>query len=181
LPPLFVFFVLESIFNIIWDTIPAVQPNLDIQNNDQTRTYVQYCAGNKWFWLGSVLFRCCLLIVSAILAYLSKGLKKEQNYSKETALAIYTTAIILVVCVPIGFALTQSATLVVLLKGIAICMGVMMTVVITFFDPVYRIFSGKDERKFQSTVTGLSGGASGSDSVKSHSAATASVMTVKDM
>jgi len=59
--------------------------------------------------------------------------------------------IILVVSVPIGFALTQSPTLVTLLKGIAICLAIMMTIIITFFDPLVRIIKGKEPRQYVST------------------------------
>jgi len=154
---LFICLVIEGVFQACWDGIAAVRPNLDKHIDLSARTFTIYCGGNRWMWLGSVLVRVGLLIISAIVAYLSRGLRKEQNYSKETALAIYTTAIILVVAIPIGFAVTQSPVLVVFLKGIAICLGIMATIIITFFDPVFRIFTGKDPREFKSTVSRMSG------------------------
>jgi len=149
--------IIEGIFQACWDGIPAVRPNLDTFLDNQERTFTIYCGGNRWMWLGSVLVRVGLLIISAIVAYASRGLRKEQNYSKETALAIYTTAIILIVTIPIGFAVTQSPVLVVFLKGIAICLGIMATIIITFYDPVSRVFTGKDPREFKSTVSRMTG------------------------
>jgi len=160
--------VTEAIFQALWDGIPQVRPNRDFAFDNTARTYTIYCAGNKWMWLGGVLVRVAMLLASAVVAYLSRGLKKEQNYSKETALAIYTTAIILIVAIPIGFAVTASPDLVIFLKGIAICLGVMSTIIITFFDPLIRIFTGKDPRMFQSSsVSGLTGGASGPTGIMS--------------
>jgi len=152
-----VFVVFEGVYQACWDGIIQVRPFLDYANDNTARTYTIYCAGNKWMWLGSVLVRVLLLIASAVIAYMSKGLKKEQNYSKETALVIYTSCIILIVGIPIGFAVTSSPDLVVFLKGITICLAMLTTVLITFFDPVKRIVTGKEPRKFQSTSTGLTG------------------------
>lgn len=154
--PMLICVFLEIIFQVCWDAIPAIRPYLSYYQNNEQRTYTVYCAGNKWMWLGAVLVRVVVLILSAILAYLSRGLKKEQNYSRETAFAIYTAMIILIVAIPIGYAIPDSPVLVVLLKGIAICLGIMMTIIITFFDPVRRIITGREARKFQSSgVSGL--------------------------
>jgi len=169
-------FILEAIFQVIWDSVEVVRPYLSYAKNNEARTYVVYCAGIQWMWLGAVLVRVCLFIPSAAIAYLSRGLSKEQNYSKETALVIYTVTIILIVSIPIGFAVTSSPDLVVFLKGISICLGIMATIIIIFFDPIKRIIQGKEPRRFQSsaqtgTSSGMSGGAIGSNLVNSSSVA----------
>jgi len=154
---LIIFLVMEAIFNIIWDSVPALRPNLSRYDFLSSKTYVYYCAGNKWMWLGSVLVRIFILGVNAVLAFISRGLRKEQNYARETALAIYTGFIILIVAIPLGFALSDTPVVVVLLKGISICLGFNAVILITFFDSVFRIATKKPARTFTSSVTVLTG------------------------
>jgi len=151
IPPLLICFVIEGIFQACWDGIDTVRPNLDRYDDFNTKTFVIYCGGNKWMWLGSVLVRILVLLGSCVLAYFSRALKKEQNYSKETGLVLYTSAIVLIVAIPLGFALNTNPIITVLLKGIAICLAYNAVCVITFWDAMIRIFTGKDARVLESS------------------------------
>jgi len=152
IPPLIFLLFCEAVFNIIWDAVPAIQPNLSRYDYVTTKTFVYYCAGNKWMWLGSMIVRILLLGINALLAFISRGLRKEQNYSKETALSVYTGCIILVVAIPLGFALSDTPIVVVLLKGIASLLGFNAVILITFFDGIYRIATGREARTHVSSA-----------------------------
>jgi len=171
-PPLIICLLVECIFQACWDGIPEVRPNLDRHDDFDKNTYVIYCGANKWMWLGSVLVRVFVLLINSILSYIAKELKKEQNYSKETGLVLYTSSIILCISIPLGFALSTNPIVTVLLKGIAICLAYNAVCVITFWDAIYRIFAGKDARQLQSSsVSGVQSGSNNSSTVMSMNSA----------
>lgn len=66
----------------------------------------------SFFFSGSVVFRACFLAVGVVLAFITRKMPVEFNWSKEIAMAIYTMAIILGIGIPLGFALSGSATMV---------------------------------------------------------------------
>jgi len=173
--PLFLCCCLEAIFQICWDAIPAVRPNMDRSDDDENKIFVLYCGGNRWMWLGSVLVRIFILGCSSFLAYYSRKLKKETNYSREIALTIYSSFIILAIAIPIGFSINQSPLLVVLLKGISILLAYNCVIIIIYWDSLARIVLSDEPRVFVSTgvssgaysdgSTGTLSGMSGSSSV----------------
>lgn len=59
---------------------------------------------------GSVVFRAIFLGLGVLLAIETKHMPQEFNWSKEIAMSIYTMAIILGIGIPLGYALTDSAT-----------------------------------------------------------------------
>jgi hypothetical protein len=154
--PLVIFMLAEMVFNICWDTL--VPPDLSTEAfPEQYRdTYVAYCAGNKWFWLGSVIWRACFLGVGVYLALETKEMQKELNWAKEIAAAIYTMAIILGISIPIGFFVSDSSTMVVILKGLAVCIAYLSVTFIIHSDSLIRIAKGKDAREQTKTGHGVS-------------------------
>lgn len=142
--PLIVFMLCEMVFNICWDTL--IPPDLEREDIYEDNTYIMYCGGNRYMWLGSVVARAIFLGVGVWLAIQTKHMPQELNWSKEIAMSIYTMAIILIIGIPLGFALTGSATMVVLLKGILTAVACICVTGIIHFDSLRRIFGGKNPR-----------------------------------
>jgi len=152
--PLTVFMLAEMVMQICWDTL--VSPDLSFEYDDDANTYVAYCAGNQWFWLGSVIWRGCFLGLGVLLAVETKHMPQELNWSKEIAAVIYTMAIILAIGIPIGFFVSDSSTMVVILKGLTICVAYITVTTIVHMDSLVRIFSGKDPREQTKSKHGVS-------------------------
>lgn len=71
-------------------------------------------------------------------------------------MAIYTMAVILGIGIPLGFALSGSATMVVMLKGLTISIAYITVTAIVHFDSMKRIISGKDARQLTKTSNSVS-------------------------
>lgn len=117
---------------------------------------VTYCL------LGSVAFRATFLGLGSILAVLTKDMPQEFNWSKEIAACIYTSAVILFIGIPLGFALTDSASMVVLLKGLTIVIAYTTVTTIIHFDSLKRIAFGKGPREQTKTSHTIRSKTSGS-------------------
>jgi hypothetical protein len=144
----------EAGFNIGWDV--GIPPNLEREDFLETNEYVLYCGGNRFMWLGSVVFRAVFLGVGVLLALQTRRLPREVNWSKEIAVAIYTMAIILGIGIPLGYALTGSSTMVVMLKGITVVIAYSAVTTIVFWDSVKRIMQGKGPREVTKSTHGVS-------------------------
>jgi len=143
--PLTIFMLAEMVMQICWDTL--VPPDLETSIDYQDNTYTLYCAGNKWFWLGSVIWKACFLGIGVLLALETRHMPQELNWSREIAASIYTMAVILAIGIPLGFFLSGSPTMVVLLKGLTICIAYAAVMTIVHLDSLIRIFSGKEPRE----------------------------------
>jgi len=150
--PLIAFMLGEMVFNICWDTL--VPPNLDIQLDTDANQYTMYCGGDRGFWAGSVAFRATFLGLGSLLAILTKSMPQEFNWSREIAASIYTSAVILAIGIPLGFALSQQASMVIMLRGIAITLAMFCVTTIIHLDSLKRIAFGKGPR--EQTKTGHS-------------------------
>lgn len=173
--PLLICCILEGVFQACWDGIYIVRPNVDIFVNTATNEYTLYCAGNMYMWLGSVLVRAMFLLLGVWLALETRKMQKSLNWSKEIALAMYTMAIFCFVLIPLGFAITNSPTLVIILKGIGYSMAYTIILFIVFFDTLSRIFRGKTPRALDSSAIlssnsgSMTGGSEVSVGIKSKS------------
>lgn len=49
--PIVIFMLGEVVFNLCWDLIDEVVPNLEKEEFDDN-THIMFCAGNKYMWLG---------------------------------------------------------------------------------------------------------------------------------
>jgi hypothetical protein len=145
LVPLAICMAGETLFNILWDTL--VPPDLDQQLDTTNNTYILYCAGIWYMWLISVVTKALFLGTGVILCYVTQRLPIELNWSREIASVIYTMAIVLFIGIPLGFALQTNATMVILLKGILICVAYITVTLIIHFDSLKRIIAGKDARE----------------------------------
>ena len=67
--------------------------------------------------------RAIFLGIGVFLAFETKAYQKEFNWSKEIAMSLYTLSIVLVILIPLGCAISDTAVMVVLLKGIGIFVG----------------------------------------------------------
>jgi len=143
--PMAIFMLAEMVLQICWDTL--VPPNLDPEYHNLDNTYTLYCAGNKWFWLGSVIWKACFLGVGVLLAIETRHMPQELNWSKEIGQAIYTMAVILAIGIPLGFFLSGSSTMVVLLKGLTICIAYIAVTTIVHLDSIVRLVNGKGARE----------------------------------
>lgn len=61
-------------------------------------------------------------------------------------MSIYTMGLFLIIGIPLGFALTGSSTMVVLLKGILISLACICVTFIIHSDSLKRIVAGKEAR-----------------------------------
>jgi len=144
----------EAGFNIGWDV--GIPPDLEREDFLESNEYTLFCAGNRYMWLGSVVFRAVFLGVGVLLALQTRRLPKEVNWSKEIAVAIYTMAIILGIGIPLGYAITGSSTMVVILKGVTIVIAYLSVTTIVFWDSVRRIFQSKGPREVTKSTHGVS-------------------------
>jgi hypothetical protein len=144
----------EAGFNIGWDV--GIPPDLEREDFLETNEYTLFCGGNRFMWLGSVIFRAVFLGVGVLLALQTRRLPREVNWSKEIAVSIYTMAIILGIGIPLGYALTGSSTMVVMLKGITIVMAYSSVTTIVFWDSLKRVATGKDPREVTKSTHGVS-------------------------
>lgn len=51
--PLIMFMLGEMVFNICWDIL--IPPDLEREDFPEDNTYVLYCAGNRYMWLGKLI------------------------------------------------------------------------------------------------------------------------------
>ena len=144
----------EAGFEIGWDV--GIPPNLEREDFLDTNTYVLFCAGNRYMWLGSVVVRAVFLGLGVLLALQTRRLPKEFNWSKEVAISIYTMAVILAIGIPLGYALTGSSTMVVMLKGITTTIAYFTVTTLVHFDSLRRIFGGKGPREMTKTGNTIS-------------------------
>jgi len=154
LVPLAAFMLAEMVLQICWDTL--VPPDLDYDIDQVANTYTPYCAGNKWFWLGSVIWKACFLGIGVLLAIETRHMPQELNWSREVGQVIYTMAIILAIGIPLGFFLSGSATMVVLLKGLTICIAYIMVTTIVHLDSIVRLLGSKGPREQTKSKHGVS-------------------------
>eukprot|EP01127_Copromyxa_protea_P018404 TRINITY_DN579_c0_g1_i1.p1 TRINITY_DN579_c0_g1~~TRINITY_DN579_c0_g1_i1.p1 ORF type:complete len:987 (+),score=253.57 TRINITY_DN579_c0_g1_i1:68-3028(+) len=143
--PIVVFMLGEAVFNICWDVL--VPPNLEREDDFEANTYMLYCGGDRGFWAGSVAFRAVFLGLGALLAVLTKNMPQEFNWSKEISASIYTSAVILFIGIPLGFALSEQASMVIMLRGITITLALFAVTTIVHFDSLKRIAFGKGPRQ----------------------------------
>jgi len=148
----------EAGFNIAWDK--CLPPNLEREDFFSTNEYVLYCAGNRYMWLGSVATRAAFLGLGVLLAVKTRHMPQELNWSKEVSMAIYTMAVILIIGIPLGFALNGSSQMVVLLKGVTTCVAYITVTTIVHYDSLKRLLLGQDARDF--TTESLSRQSTGS-------------------
>jgi preprotein translocase subunit Sss1 len=134
----------EMVFQICWDTL--IPPNLEQQIVKDDNIYYEYCAGNRFMWLGSTVVKAIFLGVGVYLALQTREFQKEINWSKELVLSIYTLAVVLTILIPLGYAISDSAIMVVLLKGLGIFVAYFTVTFIMFFDSVKRIVTGQEAR-----------------------------------
>eukprot|EP01126_Amoeba_proteus_P046638 TRINITY_DN5279_c0_g1_i8.p1 TRINITY_DN5279_c0_g1~~TRINITY_DN5279_c0_g1_i8.p1 ORF type:complete len:672 (+),score=129.71 TRINITY_DN5279_c0_g1_i8:1389-3404(+) len=142
--PLAICMLGEAVFNIVWDT--TVPPDLDMEVFNDTNTYTLYCGGNKYFWAGSVGVRGMFLVVGVYLGFKTRGMQVEVNWSSEIAAVIYTSCIVLIISIPLGFLLTGSATMVTVLKGLTISVTYIACTTIMIFDSLKRLILRRDPR-----------------------------------
>jgi len=90
------------------------------------------------------------MVVGAWLGFKTRSFTEELNWSNEIAAVIYTSCVVLVMSIPLGFLLTGSSTMVTVLKGIAICVSYIATTTFVIWDSLKRIILGKEGRTFSS-------------------------------
>jgi len=164
---LFIVCCLEGAFNACWDGIAVVRPNVDTYNDTATNEYTLYCKGNYYMWLGSVLVRAMFLLFGIWIALETRSFQKSLNWSREVALALYTMGIFCFTLIPLGFAISNTPNLVIILKGIGFSIAYIFIIFIVFADSLYRIIAGKPHRELESSaiLSNNSGSMTGGSSV----------------
>jgi len=165
--PLLICCILEGVFQACWDGIAAVRPNVDTYIDQTNNHYTLYCKGNEWMWLGSVLVRACFLLFGIWISLETRAMQKSLNWSKEIALAIYTMGIFTFTLIPIGFAITSTPSLVLILKCLGYSLATIIIIFIIFWDSLKRIVLGEPARVLESSAIlssgSMSGGSASSD------------------
>jgi len=176
--PLLICCLLEAAFMGCWDGIGAVRPNVDTYVDKLTNEYTVYCKGNTWMWLGSVLVRAMFLLFGVWISLETRNMQKSLNWSKEIALAMYTMGIFCFILIPLGFAISNTPRLVIVLKGIGMTHVTILILFIIFWDSLKRIVMGDSARVLDSSAIlssgsgsmtgGSTGGSDVSVGIKSH-------------